>query len=145
MQSKQTIDYYLKIAWQSIANSYNQIGAEFEITQAVGYMLIHVHKEGTAVSQIASLLGLKSTSLSRMLNNMEKQALVYREVDPNDRRSVKIFLTEKGKRKRQIAKKVVQDFNEYLNIHIGENERLQLIASLKKINQLTLAYKPKPS
>lgn len=143
MQSKQTIDYFLKIAWQSISNSYNQIGAEFEITQAVGYMLINIYKEGTSVSQIASLLGLKSTSLSRMLNNMEQHGLVYREVDPNDRRSVKIFLTERGKQKRQIAKKVVQDFNEYLNIHISENERLQLIASLKKINQLTLAYKPK--
>ncbi len=143
MQSKQTIDYFLKIAWQSIANSYNQIGAEFEITQAVGYMLINIYKEGTSVSQIASLLGVKSTSLSRMLNNMEQQGLVYREVDPNDRRSVKIFLTERGKQKRQIAKKVVQNFNEYLNIHISENERLQLTESLKKINQLTLAYKPK--
>jgi DNA-binding MarR family transcriptional regulator len=143
MQSKQTIDYFLKITWQSIANSYNQIGAEFEITQAVGYMLINIYKEGTSVSQIASLLGVKSTSLSRMLNNMEQQGLVYREVDPNDRRSVKIFLTERGKQKRQIAKKVVQNFNEYLNIHISENERLQLTESLKKINQLTLAYKPK--
>ena len=143
MQSKQTIDYFLKIAWQSIANSYNQIGAEFEITQAVGYMLINIYKEGTSVSQIASLLGVKSTSLSRMLNNMEQQGLVYREVDPNDRRSVKIFLTERGKQKRQIAKKVVQNFNEYLNIHISENERLQLTESLNKINQLTLAYKPK--
>ena len=106
-------------------------------------MLINIYKEGTSVSQIASLLGVKSTSLSRMLNNMEQQGLVYREVDPNDRRSVKIFLTERGKQKRQIAKKVVQNFNEYLNIHISENERLQLTESLKKINQLTLAYKPK--
>ena len=143
MQSKQTIDYFLKIAWQSIANSYNQIGADFEITQAVGYMLINIYKEGTSVSQIASLLGVKSTSFSRMLKNMEQQGLVYREVDPNDRRSVKIFLTERGKQKRQIEKKVVQNFNEYLNIHISENERLQLTESLKKINQLTLAYKPK--
>jgi len=126
-----------------MANKYNQIASEFEITQAVGYMLINIDKEGTAVSQIASLLGLKSTSLSRMLNNMEKFGLIYRQGDSKDKRSVKIFLTELGKQKRRLAKKVVQEFNEYLNIHIPENERLQLTTALKKINQLTLAYKPK--
>ncbi|MFN8406061.1 MAG: MarR family transcriptional regulator [Sphingobacteriaceae bacterium] len=143
MQSKETIDYFLKIAWQRIANNYNQIGAEFELTQATGYMLINIDKEGTAVSQIASLLGLKSTSLSRMLNNMEKLGLIYRRAAPHDKRSVKIFLTELGKKKRRIAKEVIQEFNEYLNVHINSNERLQLINTLKKINQLTLAYKPK--
>ena len=143
MQSKETIDYFLKITWQSMANRYNQTASEFEITQAVGYMLINIDKEGTAVSQIATLLGLKSTSLSRMLNNMEKQGLIYRQADTLDKRSVKIFLTELGKQKRRLAKKVIQEFNEYLNIHIHENERLQLTETLKKINQLTLAYKPK--
>lgn len=143
MQSKETIDYFLKITWQSMANKYNQIASEFEITQAVGYMLINIDKEGTAVSQIASLLGLKSTSLSRMLNNMEKHGLIYRQVDQTDKRSVKIFLTELGKQKRRLAKKVIQEFNEYLSIHIDEKERLILTNTLRKINHLTLAYKPK--
>jgi DNA-binding MarR family transcriptional regulator len=74
---------------------------------------------------------------------MEKLGLIYRRAAPHDKRSVKIFLTELGKKKRRIAKEVIQEFNEYLNVHINSNERLQLINTLKKINQLTLAYKPK--
>lgn len=143
MQSKETIDYFLKLAWQSVANAYNQIAAEFDITQAIGYMLINIDKEGTAVSEIASLLGVKSTSLSRMLNNMEAQGLIARRAAPNDKRSVKIFLTELGQQKRHNAKEVIQEFNEYLNVHINGKEREQLLQTLKKINQLTLAYKPK--
>jgi len=141
MKPEETVDFFLKIAWQSVANTYNQIASEYGISQSLGYMLIHIHEEGTAVSALASLLGVKSTSLSRMLANMEKLGLVYRQTDPFDKRSVKIFLTDSGKEKRQVAKKVVRKFNEYLNNNICEEERILLIESLKKVNQLTLTYK----
>jgi len=77
-----------------------------------------------------------------MLKNMEELGLIYRETDSNDKRSVKIFLTPFGIEKRQIAKDVVRKFNEYLNAHISDKERLKLINTLNKINQLTTDYKP---
>ncbi|HCN82539.1 MAG TPA: MarR family transcriptional regulator [Sphingobacteriaceae bacterium] len=141
MKPEETVDFFLKITWQGVANTYNQIASEYGISQSLGYMLIHIHEDGTAVSQLAALLGVKSTSLSRMLTNMEKLGLVYRQTDAIDKRSVKIFLTDSGKDKRKLAKNVVRKFNEYLNNNICEEERIQLIETLKKINQLTLAYK----
>lgn len=142
MKPEETVDYFLKIVWQSVANKYNQIASNYGITQALGYMLINIHEEGTAVSQIAGLLGVKSTSLSRSLKNMEELGLVYRRADEFDKRSVKIFLTDLGKEKKQVAKEVVRKFNEYLNAHIDERERLQLTALLNKVNKLTLEYNP---
>jgi DNA-binding MarR family transcriptional regulator len=142
MKPEETIDFFMKTAWQGVANTYNTIASEYGITQSVGYVLIHVHEEGTAVSQVASLLGVKATSLSRILAGMEKLGLVYKKGDAIDKRSVKIFLTDLGKEKRQIAKKVVRKFNEYLNDNICEEDRVKLTDTLKKINQLTLAYKP---
>jgi DNA-binding MarR family transcriptional regulator len=144
MKPEETVDYFLKIVWQTVANKYNQIASDFGITQALGYMLINIHEEGTAVSQIAALSGVKSTSLSRILKNMEELGLIFREIDPKDKRSVKIFLTPFGKEKRQLAKGVVRSFNEYLNAHVSDKERLQLIKTLNKINQLTADYKPQP-
>src|SRR3546814_6866811 len=85
MNEDNTIDYYLKAAWQSAANKYNQIASQFGITQATGYVLINIHKEGTPVSQIANLLGVKTTSLSRILNNLEGLGLIYRETNSADR------------------------------------------------------------
>ncbi|MBC7759788.1 MAG: MarR family transcriptional regulator [Phormidesmis sp. FL-bin-119] len=142
MKPEETVDYFLKIVWQTVANKYNQIAAQHGITQALGYMLINIHEEGTAVTQIATLSGVKSTSLSRMLSNMQELGLIYRETDPADKRSVKIFLTPFGVERRHVAKDVVRKFNEYLNSHIADKERLQLIKSLNKINQLTFDYKP---
>lgn len=143
MKPEDTVDYFLKIAWQSVANKYNQLASEYGLTQALGYMLIHIHEEGTAVSQIASLLGVKSTSLSRTLRSMEEMRFIYREADKTDKRSVKIFLTELGKTKRKIAKDVVREFNEYLNAHLDAGERMQLTSTLDKINKLTLDYTTK--
>lgn len=140
---QETIDYFLKIVWQTVANRYNQLVTEFGITQSIGYLLINIdEKEGTTVSQAAALLGLKSTSLSRMLRQMEKLGLIFRESNEGDKRSVKIFLTELGKEKRHQARGLVRQFNSYLNSHISESDKEYLIKMLKKINQLTLNFKP---
>jgi len=142
MYSENTIDYYLKSAWQSAVNKYNQIAAKFGITQSTGYVLINIRREGTPVSQIATLMGVKTTSLSRILNNLEEMGLIYRQVNAADKRSVKVFLTPQGIEKRKIAKQVVKDFNAYLEEQLGQKERQILIESLARINQLAQQYNP---
>ena len=143
MKHQETIDYFLKITWQNIANKYNQLASEFGITQSIGYLLINIdEQEGTTVSEVAALLGLKSTSLSRMINNLEKDGLIYREGHLTDKRSVKLFLTDKGKDKRHLARVVVKKFNDYLNAHLSERDKTQLVNSLKTINEITTNYKP---
>jgi DNA-binding MarR family transcriptional regulator len=143
MKQKETVDYFLKVAWQNVSNTYNQIASGFGITQAIGYVLINIEAEGTAVSALAALLGVKATSLSRMLNNMEDLGLIYREASSGDKRSVKVFLTPFGIEKRKLASNVVIKFNEYLNDKLSAKEKEQLISILDKVNQLTLAYSPK--
>ena len=143
MKQKETVDYFLKVAWQNVSNTYNQIASGFGITQAIGYVLINIEAEGTAVSALAGLLGVKATSLSRMLNNMEDLGLIYRETAIGDKRSVKVFLTSFGIEKRKLASNVVIKFNDYLNEKLTTKEKEQLILTLDKVNQLTLAYSPK--
>jgi len=77
-----------------------------------------------------------------MLRQLEKSGLIYRESNEGDKRSVKIYLTELGKEKRHLARGVVRQFNNYLNAHISEGDKEYLIKTLRKINQLTLNYKP---
>ncbi len=140
MKQQETVDYFLKMVWQNVSNVYNQIASGFGITQSIGYMLINIDKEGTAVSQLAALLAVKATSLSRMLNNMEELGLIYREASPSDKRSVKVYLTAFGREKRKLAKEVVINFNEYLGENLTVQEKNNLIKTLEKLNKLTLAY-----
>ena len=140
MKQQETVDYFLKVVWQNVVNTYNQIASGFGITQSIGYVLVNIEKEGTAVSQLAALLGVKATSLSRMLSNMEDLGLIYREASSGDKRSVKVFLTDFGVEKRHLAKVVVISFNEYLNENMTASEKDNLILTLQKLNKLTLAY-----
>ena len=143
VKHQETIDYFLKIVWQTVANKYNHLVSDFGITQSIGYLLININeKEGTTVSQAATLLGLKSTSLSRMLRQVEEMGLIYRESNSGDKRSVKIYLTETGKQKRHQARVLVRQFNNYLDDHISENDREALIRILNKIMKLTGTFKP---
>lgn len=138
-----TIDYFLKTSWQTVANKYNVIGAQYGFTQAAGYILINIHKDGTSVSDIANATGVKTTSLSRMLNNLEALGFIFRGVNASDKRSVKVYLTLLGMEKRRLAKDIVRDFNEFLEAQIPKEEREQLIKSLQKINTLAASYELK--
>lgn len=142
MSQNKTIDYFLKAAWQSVANKYNNIATQYGFTQAAGYILINIHREGTPVSQIANSTGVKTTSLSRVLANLESLGFIYREASAVDKRSVKVFLTPLGMEKRQIAKSVVKGFNEFLDAQFSEKERKQLGEMLIKINDLANKYEP---
>lgn len=144
MNHNNTIDYFLKAAWQSVANKYNNIATQHGFTQAAGYILINIHRDGTAVSHIANSTGVKTTSLSRVLNNLEGLGFIYREASATDKRSVKVYLTPLGVEKRKIAKDVVRGFNEYLESLLSEKEREQLIKMLAKVNDYASNYDPQP-
>ena len=142
MSQDNTIDYFLKTAWQTVANKYNVIASQHGFTQAAGYILINIHRDGTPVSQIANSTGVKTTSLSRVLNNLEGLGFIYRETSDTDKRSVKVYLTELGREKRKIAKDVVREFNDFLNNSFSEKERALMTKMLVKISELATNYSP---
>lgn len=140
MNQNNTLDYFLKLTWQNVVNKYNTIATQHGFTQAAGYILINIHKDGTPVSQIANSTGVKTTSLSRVLNNLEGLGFIYREVSETDKRSVKVYLTTLGVEKRKIAKDVVRGFNEFLDEQLSVEERESLRKLLIKVNELAVAY-----
>ncbi|MFX4262761.1 MarR family winged helix-turn-helix transcriptional regulator [Pelotomaculum propionicicum] len=50
-----------------------------------------------SVNNLAKILGLDKSTMSRTVNNLVEQGLVSREPDPEDRRYMSISLTEKGR------------------------------------------------
>ena len=113
MKREETVDYNIKTAWHAINRMYNQEAIKNEITTSIGFVLLNINsKEGTPATKIAPLIGLESRSLVRMLKSMEEKGLICRKADPSDKRLVRIFLTDKGKQKKEISRKTVMAFNE---------------------------------
>lgn len=142
MEPHETVDYHIKTLWHNISNMYNQIAQQFDLTQATGYVLLNLQqKEGTAATKIAPMMGMKATSLSRMLRKMEDLQLIYKTKDSKDGRSVMIFLTEKGKKQKEIAKKVVKDFNAFILERLNKEQAKNYFELMHTINEHTEEYK----
>lgn len=84
------------------------------------------------VSEISKLLHVTSPTITQMLKGLEANGLVERHIDPNDRRSVRIALTERGEKVAQHAEKIFTDSFIGLAEFLGEEESNQLIELLSK-------------
>ena len=84
---KKTLDAVLRSTWNSVSKMYNREASKFDSTMAMGFALLNIDARGTTSTALGSRLGMESTSLSRLLNNMEKKKLILREQNPNDGRS----------------------------------------------------------
>ncbi|HAH38775.1 MAG TPA: MarR family transcriptional regulator [Algoriphagus sp.] len=137
MKREETVDFHIKSAWHAISRMYNQHAAEEGFTTAIGFVLININsKEGTPATKIAPKLGLETRSLTRMLKTMEEKGLVYKKPDLVDKRSVRIYLTEEGKRKKEISVKTIKEFNEQIRQVIPEKDLESFFATFEKIQMV---------
>ena len=71
-----------------------------------------------------------------MLKTMEEKKLIYREPDPTDKRSVRIFLTELGKKKKEVSRETVLYFNNKVKELVPESKLKIFLEVVNEINQL---------
>ena len=137
MKREDTVDFNIKVIWHAISRMYNQQGQGEGITATSGFVLLNINPDvGTRATKIAPLLGMESTSLSRMLKTMEAQGLVHRKPDPEDGRAVRIFLTKEGRRKREISKKTVLHFNTKIKENIPTKKIAVFFEVIESINKI---------
>ena len=137
MKKEETVDYPIKSAWHAISRMYNQQAAEEGFTTAIGFVLLNINsKEGTPATKIAPLIGLETRSLTRMLKTMEEKGLIFKKADPIDKRSVRIFLTEEGKQKKEISVQSVRRFNLEVRAELSEAELESFFGVIAKIQKV---------
>jgi DNA-binding MarR family transcriptional regulator len=137
MKAKETVDYHIKTAWHAISRMYNAQAVKHEMTASIGYVLLNIDVEkGTAATKIAPLLGLETRSLTRMLKSMEDNGMIYREADEKDKRGVKIKLTEAGRKKREIARKTVIEFNQMVKSQIPTDKLEVFFEVIEEVSKL---------
>jgi len=111
--TKEDIGFDLKVTWLAIARMFSPLAQDHGVTVTMGFVLLNISREhGTPATKIAPLLGMEPRSLTRLIKKLEEDGLVSRKDDPEDKRSVRIYLIEKGAASRQVAKSQVELFNE---------------------------------
>ena len=133
---KETVDSKLKNSWQIISRMYNAEAMQYGGTISLGYFLLNIDsKEGAYASDIAPKLGMETTSLSRIIKTIENEGLIIKKADTDDKRKVKLLLTERGKENKELAKNIVRKFNTLIEEKIGK-ERIEDF--FRTIDEITL-------
>ncbi len=137
MKREETVDYHIKTAWHAIARMYNQQALKFDGTMSIGYALLNISsEEGTPAMKIGPLMGLEPRSLTRLLKSMEEKGLIYRQVDKNDKRSVRVLLTNEGKKMKEKSRETVLRFNEAVREEIPPHKLNVFFDVIQEINEV---------
>jgi DNA-binding MarR family transcriptional regulator len=81
-------------------------------------------------------MGMEATRLIQTLKTLEEKKLIERRANPNDGRSVLIYLTERGKVNRDVSRVAVLKFNQAIKDDIGEEAFENFHNTIEKINNL---------
>lgn len=97
-------------------------------------MMLLWEKDGLTQNQLAEKLGKDKTNLARMASSLEKKGFIKRTSCQDDRRSLKVYLTETGKKLGERVLPIAEEFNEIVRQDISQEEIAELERLLAKVN-----------
>lgn len=104
------------------------------ITQC--HAIVEIGREGKiSLVDLASLLGLDKSTMSRTVNNLVESGLVHRDLDMENRRYVTIQLTEKGIEVFRNIEETMEGYFKSVFITIPEDKRDQVLESLQLLKE----------
>lgn len=104
-------------------------------------VLFHIKKNsckdprGITISELSSMLDVTSPTVTQLIKSLESNGLVLRYNDQEDRRVVRVQLTETGE---EVSRKAMRSFEEKfqgLYNFLGEEKSVQLAELLEQVGQ----------
>jgi DNA-binding MarR family transcriptional regulator len=94
-----------------------------------GILFLLKQKNGRTMSELSQILGSDNSTMTGLVDRLEKSGFARRESNPGDRRALLIHITEEGIEEIDRAKSVIKRVNEELKAGYSEEE----MAAFKKV------------
>jgi DNA-binding MarR family transcriptional regulator len=100
-------------------------------------------KDGLSQEELSSRLNIDKGTTARAIKKLEDEGYIIREIDEDDKRAYKIFLTEKAKEIREGFFKILGDWNNILTSGLTAEEVEIVLKLMKKVanNNFSSYYK----
>lgn len=119
----QFICYELKMVTKKIERYLTKYLEDFGVNFHQSLILFTLlEKDGVTFSEISNRARIENSSLTTMADNLEKMGVVQRGFDKNNRRIVRLHLTEKGRKLATELFKSLVAFNQNLKGELGDKE-----------------------
>lgn len=108
--------------------------SEYNLTPEQAVALTYLFKkDGINQLQLGEMIQKDRTTISGILNKLETSRYIRKEVDPSDKRSSLIYVTEKALKIKDAMLEQAVEVNKFLSKDLTDQEREWLIAVLRKI------------
>ncbi len=109
---------------------------ELGVTASQGYILLALPETGNiTMNDLSVRMRLANSTMTRMADQLIQKKMITREPDSEDRRVVRVRLTEQGQDVRIRLKKSMQDLFSQILEDIPEGEREAIVHSLETLKQ----------
>lgn len=134
MELRSCINYLLTVAQHEVFVVFSERLAEFGVTPGQYGILNCIWSQGSATpKEIAQKLHLENSTVSGMLDKLQKGGMVTRILDPNDRRSIRVEATEAGNAIREDVLRAVDELNQTVLAPFTAQQRQQLLELLRRL------------
>ncbi|MEV0092490.1 MarR family transcriptional regulator [Streptomyces sp. NPDC050738] len=123
---------------------YAESGRQFGLTPQQGQLLCVLMPQPYGMTELGTMLGLAKSSLTGLVDRTAANGLVRREPSPQDRRAVRVALTDDGA---ELAKRFYADTCrriELLPASLGDDDRDRLAELLGRVvvdNDVPVVFK----
>lgn len=91
-----------------------------------------LHRESCKMTELARLIHKSKSTLTTLVEKLEKNGYVRRVQDPDDQRGVLVTLTDRGRELAPFVENVSRGLDDMLRARLSEEEMATLEALLKK-------------
>ena len=140
MELKECINFLLTTAQHTVFQYLSQRLAPYDITPSqYGILNCLWINDGTCLPrQIAELLCLETSTVSEILDRMQKKDLIVRVINPENRREILVMITPKGEALKAPVLKIIDEVNEEVLKDFSPKETEFIRKSLRQIAEKAL-------
>lgn len=134
MEFQNCINYLLTGAQHEVFQLMSAKLLPYDITPGqYGVLNCLWRKETMNPKDMAQILGLETSTISGVLDRMQKKGLIERMINPDDRRCVQVTLTEKGAALEEPVLAIIAEVNEVVLSRFSKEEADTLLHCLRTI------------
>ena len=134
MELTQCINYLLTTAQHSVFQYLSGKLSEYDVTPSqYGVLSCLWQREFATPKQISEILCLETSTISGVLDRMQKKGRIDRVINRDDRREVRVVPTEKGKALQEPISQIIDEVNESVLRCFTEEEVTMLKNQLRVI------------
>ena len=126
------LGYTSRVIHRQLTENLEELGLYQGQPQLLGFLM---HHDGSSQREIGEWMDIRPATLTKMVTRMEKGGFLERRQDPEDKRSMQVFLTSKARDAMQILWENLQEQEELALRDFSPEEKDLLDRLLKKIQK----------